>query len=118
MYILGWTEAMITQAILEQAAENGDMTRAGIVAAANEVEVDFDGLAPDQTWAGEPNDFIVRESYIYDVTLDAVQPDPARRGRGQHRMGAARGSVHQRPRRGVRVRRPLLRRADPNHWTG
>ena len=74
MYILGWTEGQITQAILEQAAANGDMTRAGIVAAANEVEVDFDGLAPDQTWAGEPNDFLVRESYIYDVDARRVQP--------------------------------------------
>ena len=77
VYILGWTEGQITKAILEQAAANGDMTRAGIVAAANEVEVTFDGLAPDQTWAGDPNDFVVRESYIYDVTLDALQPGPA-----------------------------------------
>ena len=68
---------MITHAILDQAAVNGDMTRAGIVAAANEVTVDFGGLAPTQTWAGEPNDYIVRESYIYDVVLDDVQPDPA-----------------------------------------
>jgi ABC-type branched-subunit amino acid transport system substrate-binding protein len=74
VYILGWTEAMVTQKILEQAAANGDMTRAGIVAAANEVEVDFNGLAPNQTWAGDPNDFLVRESYIYDVTLDAYNP--------------------------------------------
>ena len=36
-YIFGWTEAQTTHAILEQAAANGDMTRAGIVAAANEV---------------------------------------------------------------------------------
>ena len=95
VYILGWTEGMITKAILEQAAANGDMTRAGIVAAANEVEVDFNGLAPAQTWAGDPNDFIVRESYIYDVVLDAVQPGHARRGRRQHRLGAARGSVRR-----------------------
>ena len=74
VYILGWTEAMVTQAILEQAAANGDMTRAGIVAAAAQVEVDFNGLAPNQTWAGDPNDFLVRESYIYDVTLDAYNP--------------------------------------------
>ena len=70
VYILGWTEAQVTRAILEHAAENGDMTREGIVAAANEVEVTFGGLAPDQTWAGEPNDYIVRESYLYDVVLD------------------------------------------------
>lgn len=80
VYILGWTEAQITHAILEQAAANGDMTRAGIVAAANEVTVDFNGLAPSQTWAGDPNDFIVRESYIYDVVLD--QYDPITLGEG------------------------------------
>jgi ABC-type branched-subunit amino acid transport system substrate-binding protein len=80
VYILGWTEGMITRAILEQAAANGDMTRAGIVAAANQVTVDFNGLAPTQTWQGEPNDFIVRESYIYDVVLD--QYNPASLGEG------------------------------------
>ena len=74
VYILGWTEAQITHAILNQAALNGDMTRAGIVAAGNEVSVDFGGLAPSQTWAGEPDDFIVRESYMYDVSLEAYNP--------------------------------------------
>jgi ABC-type branched-subunit amino acid transport system substrate-binding protein len=74
VYVLGWTEAMVTQAILEQAAANGDMTRAGIVAAAKEVEVDFNGLAPPQTWSGEPNENLVRESYIYDVSLEAYNP--------------------------------------------
>jgi ABC-type branched-subunit amino acid transport system substrate-binding protein len=82
VYILGWTEGMVTEAILTQAAMNGDMTRAGIVAAANEVSVDFQGLAPPQTWAGEPNDFLVRESYIYDVTLDAFNVIPLGEGVG------------------------------------
>jgi ABC-type branched-subunit amino acid transport system substrate-binding protein len=82
VYILGWTEAMVTEAILTQAAMNGDMTRAGIVAAANEVTVDFQGLAPAQTWAGEPNDFLVRESYIYDVTLEQYNPIPLGEGLG------------------------------------
>ncbi len=82
VYILGWTEAQVTQAILEQAAANGDMTREGIVAAAKEVEVSFNGLAPDQTWAGEPNDYIVRESYIYDVVLDQFNEAPLSDGTG------------------------------------
>jgi len=70
VYILGWTEAMATQQILEKAVENGDLTRAGVVQAAREVEVDYNGLAPNQSWAGEdPNDYIVRESYMYDVDL-------------------------------------------------
>jgi len=74
VYILGWTEGEITKAILEQAAANGDMTRAGIVAAANEVEVDFKGLAPAQSWSGDANDFVVRESYIYDVDVANFNP--------------------------------------------
>ena len=69
-YIVSWTEGYATKAVLEQAAANGDMTRAGVVQAFNEVTVDMKGLAPDQSWFGEPNDFIVRESYIYDVVLD------------------------------------------------
>jgi hypothetical protein len=70
-YIIGWTEAMIVDQILRLAAEKGDMSPAGIKAAAFEVNVDFEGLAPDQSWAGEPNDYIVRESYIYDASVDA-----------------------------------------------
>jgi ABC-type branched-subunit amino acid transport system substrate-binding protein len=82
VFILGWTEGQITKAILEQAAANGDMTREGIVAAANEVSVTFDGLAPDQSWAGDPNDFLVRESYIYDVVLDQYNPISLGEGEG------------------------------------
>jgi ABC-type branched-subunit amino acid transport system substrate-binding protein len=73
-YIISWTEGYATQAILEQAAANGDMTRAGVVAALQDVNVNFKGLAPDQTWSGEPNDFIVRESYLYDVDVAEFTP--------------------------------------------
>lgn len=67
-YIRGWAEAMATHQILEQAAENGDLTRAGVIAAANEVEVDFEGLAPNQSWGSDDlNENVVRESYLYDV---------------------------------------------------
>jgi ABC-type branched-subunit amino acid transport system substrate-binding protein len=74
-YIVSWTEGIATQAVLEQAAANGDMTRAGVVAAFNEVAVDFMGLAPDQTWAGDPNEIVVRESYLYDVDSSLFTPD-------------------------------------------
>ena len=84
-YIFGWTEAIFTQAVLEQAAANGDMTRAGVVAAANEVTVDFQGLAPDQSWVGDPNDFAVRGSFIYDIvaadaTLETSITEPGSAG--------------------------------------
>ena len=73
---------MTTHAILEQAAANGDMTRAGIVAAANEVTVDYNGLAPTQTWSGEPNDYIVRDTYMYDVSLEDFDLTPMGEGEG------------------------------------
>ena len=73
-YIISWTEGMATLAVLEQAAANGDMTRAGIVEAFGQVSVDFQGLAPDQTWGGDPNDYIVRSSYIYDVDASKFTP--------------------------------------------
>ena len=70
VYTYGWTEAMATHQILETAAKNGDMTRAGVVRAANETVIDYQGLAPDQSHGGEINDFIVRESYLFDIQAD------------------------------------------------
>ena len=70
LYAVGWTEAMATHQILETAAKNKDMTRAGVVAAANETVVNYQGLAPNQDYVGEVNDFIVRESYIFDIQAD------------------------------------------------
>ena len=69
-YIIGWTEAQAAHEALEQAAKNRDMTRAGVVRAFNEITVDYDGLAPRQTWGGgDPNASVVRETYTYDVVL-------------------------------------------------
>ena len=68
-YIIGWTEAMAAHQVLEQAAANGDLTRAGVIAAFNEVTVDYKGLAPNQSWGGDANDTVVRETYSYDVVL-------------------------------------------------
>ena len=81
-YVTGWMEGMIVQTILEQAAANGDMTRAGMVAASKEVVVDFKGISPNQGWAGEYNDSVVRETYIFDVSLDAFDIQPVSAGTG------------------------------------
>ncbi|MDE0833893.1 MAG: ABC transporter substrate-binding protein [Acidimicrobiales bacterium] len=70
VYAVGWTEAMAAHQILETAAKNKDMTRAGVIAAANETVVNYQGLAPNQGYGGEVNDFIVRESYIFDIQAD------------------------------------------------
>lgn len=74
-YLFGWINGMVVKQVLEQAAANGDMTRAGVTQAAREIEVDLGGLAPNQGWGGEPNDYIVRESYLYDVDSSLYTPD-------------------------------------------
>lgn len=68
-YVLAWTEGIWTKTVLEAAAAAGDLSPEGIEAAAATVSVDFQGLAPDQNWTGDANDFVVRESYIYDIDL-------------------------------------------------
>ena len=74
-YIRSWIEGYTALQLLESAAARGDMTRAGIVEAFNDgYTADYKGLAPNQTWSGDPNDIIVRETYIYDVELDAFTP--------------------------------------------
>ena len=71
-FVIGWLEGKITQAVLEAAAESGDMTRAGIKAAALTIEgFSFDGLAPDQSYspADDPNAYITRGIAIFDPNL-------------------------------------------------
>ncbi|MEW6476825.1 MAG: ABC transporter substrate-binding protein [Actinomycetota bacterium] len=76
-YVYGWTEAQVTEAILRKAADNKDLTREGVVKAAFELDkVDFKGLAPSQSWKGDPNSYVVRESYIFKPTLAEFKEGP------------------------------------------
>ncbi len=70
-YLIGFLEGIMVQTLLEQASANGDMTRAGMMQASKEISVDFQGLSPNQTWSGDYNTDVVRESYIYDVDATA-----------------------------------------------
>lgn len=45
-YVNGWISGMILEAVLRQAAEDGDLSHAGIVAAAGRTTVDTNGLTP------------------------------------------------------------------------
>ena len=70
-YAEGVIEATILHQALLAAHEAGDMTQAGVLAAAKSLEsVTFDGLAPDETYVGEPNDRLQRAQFI-------SRPDPA-----------------------------------------
>jgi ABC-type branched-subunit amino acid transport system substrate-binding protein len=70
-YFEGFVEAQIMHAALQQAYDNGDMTRAGILAAAKSLEeVDFNGLAPNETYVGSNNEQVQRVSGVI------FAPDP------------------------------------------
>jgi ABC-type branched-subunit amino acid transport system substrate-binding protein len=60
-YLEGVMEARLLETILNAAYDSGDMTRAGVLAAAKSLEsMSWDGLAPDQSFVGEPNDIVQR----------------------------------------------------------
>lgn len=69
-FITGWNESITMRAVLEAAIASGDLTRAGVVAAAATVEgVDFGGAAPNQGYAGAPNDYVMRELAVFNPDL-------------------------------------------------
>ena len=66
-YTSGWAWSYPLKAVLEAAYENGDLTRAGVVQAASELEsVDYEGMLPEEAgrFAGEPNDTVFRQAVI------------------------------------------------------
>ena len=73
-YIISWIQGYVVHQILDKAISNGNISRAGVLAAANSITADLNGLAPDQSWVGNPNDNVVRETYLYDVDLSLYTP--------------------------------------------
>jgi ABC-type branched-subunit amino acid transport system substrate-binding protein len=70
-YAEGFVEGQILHQALLRAYENGDMTQAGVLAAAKSLDaVNFDGLAPSENYVGDPNEIVQREVYVQ-------RPDPA-----------------------------------------
>ena len=68
--IEGFVEGLMMLRALEIAYEAGDMTQAGVLAAAKSIEeLDFEGIAPTERYAGEPNDIVQRTIWI-------GRPDP------------------------------------------
>lgn len=64
-YLEGIGEALLMERILNDAYESGDMTRAGVLAAAKNLEsFDTGGLWPTQSFKGDPNDIVVRVTNI------------------------------------------------------
>ena len=70
-FAIGWSYSLSLQQALEAAIASGDLTRAGFAAAVNSLTgVDFGGLAPTQSFAGSPNEYVQRASAIYKPSLE------------------------------------------------
>lgn len=63
-YTYGWIWQYPLKAAIEAAAEAGDLTRRGLRSAVPELSVDYDGALPDKTYAGEPDETVVRQAQI------------------------------------------------------
>jgi ABC-type branched-subunit amino acid transport system substrate-binding protein len=71
-FAIGWSYSLSLRQALEAAIASGDLTRAGFAAAVNSLTgVDFGGLAPEQSFAGTPNEYVQRASAIYKPSLEA-----------------------------------------------
>jgi ABC-type branched-subunit amino acid transport system substrate-binding protein len=68
-YTFGWIWSYPLKAVLEKALENGDLTRAGVREAVDQVTVDYEGALPSRKYGGDPGETIVREAVI-------AKPDP------------------------------------------
>jgi len=68
-FTFGWIWSYPLKAVLEQAFSDGDLTRAGVLAAVSEATVDYEGALPQRTYGGDPASTVVKEAII-------GQPDP------------------------------------------
>jgi hypothetical protein len=71
-YAEGFIEASMMHQVLLAAYDSGDMTQAGVLAAAKSLtSVEFDGLGPTEVYTGEPNDIVQRSQWITRPSLES-----------------------------------------------
>ena len=64
--VKGFLEFSVARQVLEAAAANGDLTPAGVVAAAAAIgELDFGGIGPVNRYTGDPNSDVSRATALY-----------------------------------------------------
>jgi ABC-type branched-subunit amino acid transport system substrate-binding protein len=77
VYTTGWIEGIMAETLIKAAIDEGDLTRANMVALATSgIEVDFGGLSANQSWPEDYNESVVRSSWIYDVDASAFNVIP------------------------------------------
>ena len=70
-YVIGWVSSYPMHLLLETAAANGDLTRAGLRAAVDGLTVDFEGMAEPITYGGEGKDVAVSGVIVGTPSADA-----------------------------------------------
>lgn len=63
-YTFGWIWDYPIKSVLEQAAKDGDLTRAGVREAVTKTTVDYERALPDRKYGGEPDSTVVRQALI------------------------------------------------------
>jgi hypothetical protein len=72
-FVTGWVSQYPIKAALEGAIASGDATKAGIAAAAKALtEIDYEGMIPSRSYAGDPNDVFPRTSLVGGYSADAT----------------------------------------------
>ncbi len=67
----GVLEVKILEEALRRAYDNGDMTRAGVLAALKSIDgLEFDGLAPPESYVGTPDEQLQRSGWIIKPSLE------------------------------------------------
>lgn len=75
--VTGWISGQVMKAALDRACQAGDLTRAGLVAAMNGLQVDLKGMGPSLSYGSSVNDRIPsRESRINKINLRTTFPNP------------------------------------------
>ncbi|MFW2332945.1 ABC transporter substrate-binding protein [Ilumatobacter sp.] len=69
VYTTGWIEGIMAETLIRTAIDQGDMTRANMVAISQspDFSVDFGGLSANQSWPQDYDEALVRSSWIYDI---------------------------------------------------
>jgi len=78
VFVTGWIEGIMTETLIRTAIDQGDLTRANIVAISQspDFSVDFQGLSANQSWPQDYDEALVRSNYIYDVDATAFDLKP------------------------------------------
>jgi hypothetical protein len=72
--VAGWTWQYPWLTLLTEAIASGDLTRANVAALAATLEdIDYQGILPPRSYAGTPNDNVVRSTYLNKA--DAASSD-------------------------------------------